>query len=119
MLSLTFLRNPGAAFGLGGQFTVLLTIISAIVIVVVAILLLRVRDRIWALGLALLFAGALGNLTDRLFREPGFARGYVVDFLDYGPFIGNVSDIYLTVAAVVIIGRSLTNTSLEGPRSTP
>ena len=42
----------------------------------------RVRSRIWSVVLGLLLGGVLGNLGDRLFREPGFAVGHVVDFLD-------------------------------------
>src|SRR5689334_23846598 len=37
---------------------------------------------LWALALGLLLGGALGNLVDRLFREPGFPQGHVVDFID-------------------------------------
>ena len=53
----------------------------------------------WALALGLLLGGALGNLTDRLLRAPGFGRGHVVDFIDYGGlFIGNVADIAIVAA---------------------
>ena len=37
----------------------------------------RVRSRLWAVVLGLLLGGVLGNLTDRLLREPGFPVGHV------------------------------------------
>src|SRR5918998_438862 len=54
----------------------------------------------WAVALGMLLGGAVGNLADRLAREPGFGRGHVVDFLDYaGFFVGNVADIAIRPAA--------------------
>ncbi len=116
-LSLTFLRNPGAAFGLGTSMTVLLSLVAVVVCVVVARMAPRLRDRGWTIALGLLLAGALGNLSDRLFREPGFLRGHVVDFIDYnGWFVGNVADIALTVAAVLVVWRSWRGVGLDGTR---
>ncbi len=119
VLSFTFLRNPGAAFGMGASLTVGLSIVSVVVVVVVARMASRLSDPGWAVGLGLLLAGALGNLTDRLLREPGVLRGHVVDFIDYGPFVGNVADIYLTVAAVIIVWRSWRGVALDGTRERP
>lgn len=116
VLSFTFLRNPGAAFGMGASLTIGLSVVSVVVVVVVARMASRLRDTGWAVGLGLLLAGALGNLTDRVLREPGVLRGHVVDFIDYGPFVGNVADIYLTVAAVIIVWRSWRGVALDGTR---
>lgn len=57
----------------------------------------------WALGLGLLLGEAVSHLGDRLFREPGFARGHVVDCIDYGPFVGNVADIAIVCGALVLL----------------
>ena len=76
----------------------------------------RLRDRWWAVGLGLLLAGAIGNLCDRIFREPAPFRGHVVDFIDYGVFVGNVADIALTFAAVVIVWRTWRGVGLDGSR---
>ncbi|MEV7396113.1 signal peptidase II [Aeromicrobium sp. NPDC092404] len=116
VLSLTFLRNGGAALGTGAGFTVVLTIVAIAVSIAVARMARRLRDRGWAVGLGLLFAGAVGNLCDRLFREPAPLKGHVVDFIDYGVFVGNVADIALTVAAVVIIWRTWRGVGLDGTR---
>jgi signal peptidase II len=37
---------------------------------------------VWAIVLGLLLGGILGNLSDRLFRDPGFLVGHVVDFIN-------------------------------------
>ena len=115
VLELTFLRNPGAAFGMGASMTVLLSIVSVVVCVVVVRMASRLRDRVWWLALVLLLAGALGNLTDRIFREPAPLRGHVVDFIDYGGFfVGNVADVYLTIAAVLVVWRTWRGIGLDG-----
>ncbi|WP_326623309.1 hypothetical protein [Streptomyces decoyicus] len=43
------------------------------------------------------------HLGDRLFREPGFGRVHVVDFIDYGPFVGNVADIAIVCGCVALV----------------
>jgi signal peptidase II len=116
LLSLTFLRNPGAALGTGASFTIVLTLVSIVVSIAVIRLIKRMHDRVWAIGLALLLAGALGNLADRIFREPAPLKGHVVDFIDYGVFVGNVADIALTVAAIVIMWQAWRGIKLDGTR---
>ncbi|AYA23375.1 MULTISPECIES: signal peptidase II [Rhodococcus] len=96
--------NPGAAFGLGSEFTWVLTMIAAIAVVGLLVLALRVRTPSWAVGVGLLLGGAVTHLGDRVAREPGFARGHVVDFIDYnGLFVGNVADIALVVGAALLM----------------
>ena len=116
LLSLTFHRNPGAAFSTGTGFTLLLSVIAIVVCVAVLRVAPRLRDRGWAIGLGLLLAGALGNLTDRIFRQPSPFKGHVVDFIDYGPFVGNFADIALTFAAIVIVWRTWRGFAVDGTR---
>jgi len=59
--------------------------------------------------------GAASHLLDRLFREPGFARGHVVDFIDYGPFVGNVADIVLVGSCALLMLLSLRGVPFEAP----
>ncbi len=118
LIQLRFLRNPGAALGTGSSMTIVLTVVAIAVSVVVIRMSARLRDRWWALGLGLLLAGAVGNLVDRVVREPAVLRGHVVDFIDYGPFVGNVADIALTAAAVIIVWRSWRGVALDGTRDT-
>ncbi len=57
-------------------------------------------------GLSLVLGGALGNLSDRVFRDPGFLRGAVVDFVSVGAWpTFNVADSAITIGAVLIIWR--------------
>lgn len=110
-------KNPGAAFSLGTGVTWIFTLALAAVAVVVIVLTVRsVRTRSWAIVLGLLLGGVLGNLTDRLLREPGFLVGHVVDFIHtpwmwlwFPSAIYNVADMFIvtmmiSVAVLVVIG---------------
>jgi len=119
VLSFSFFRNAGAAFSTGTGFTVVLSVIAITVCVAVIRMATRLRDRGWAIGLGLLLAGALGNLADRIFRQPAPLRGHVVDFIDYGVFVGNVADIALTFAAIIIVWRTWRGIGLDGTRQDP
>lgn len=106
--------NPGAAFSIGENFTWVFTIIAAIAAVAIAVFAWRVSSKRWAIALGLLLGGAVTHLGDRLFRQPGFARGHVVDFIDYvGFFIGNVADIAIFAGAVMILALSLFGVKLR------
>lgn len=117
VLSLTFTRNPGAAFGLATGLTLVLSLVAAVVVAVVIRMATRLRDPIWTVGLGLLLAGALGNLTDRVFRDPGVLRGHVVDFLELPNWpIFNVADVCITIAAGLVIVQSLRGIGPDGRR---
>ena len=95
--------NSGAAFSLGAGSTWLFTLIAAICVVVASIALTRITHPAWVLAVALLLGGSAGNLIDRLFREPGFGQGHVVDFLSYSSwFVGNVADIFIVGGALLL-----------------
>lgn len=74
LLRFDAIRNPGAAFGMGEAFTIIFTCIAAAVIVVIIRLARKLYSLPWAIALGLLLGGALGNLTDRIFRSPGSSR---------------------------------------------
>lgn len=116
-LSIRLVMNPGAALGIGQGYTWVLTILVVVVVAVIVRMISKIRSRAWAVTLGLLLGGALGNLGDRLFREPGFARGHVVDFIGYWNwFTGNVADIAIVVAAVLLALLSLMGVGLDGTR---
>lgn len=112
LLVFYLVRNPGAAFSLGEGVTWIFTIALAAVAIGIVVATRRVHSRAWAVVLGLLLGGVLGNLTDRLFREPGFPVGHVVDFISTPwmmPAIYNVADIFIVtmmigVAVLVLIG---------------
>lgn len=109
--------NPGAAFSMGTGSTALLTVLAATVCTVIIWNARRLGSVGWAIGLGLLLGGALGNLTDRLTREPGFGKGHVVDFLMLPNFpIFNVADIGITSAAVLIGLLALRGINPDGTR---
>jgi signal peptidase II len=119
LVTLQLIRNPGAAFSMGENFTVGLTIVAICALVgVLGWVVPRVRHTGWAVAIGLLLAGITGNLADRLFREPGPFRGHVVDFIQLPYFaIFNVADMFITAAAVMVIWLSMiTQVSLGGVR---
>jgi signal peptidase II len=105
-LSLT--RNGGSAFSRFQGITPILAV-GAIVVTVVLVRVLRsTTDRVLVIALTLVLGGALGNLTDRFLRAPGFLRGHVVDFVAVGWWpVFNVADSCVTIGAVLLVLRSL------------
>ncbi|MCI1219351.1 MAG: signal peptidase II [Bifidobacterium sp.] len=103
LLSLTLIHNPGASLGLGSSMTWLISILAAVACVLLTILALTTVSMRWTVALAIAFAGAAGNLVDRVAYADGFLNGKVVDFLNYGWSIGNVADILLILAGVGIV----------------
>jgi signal peptidase II len=120
LLQLRITRNAGAAFSMATGATWLLTLVAVLIVVVVLRSARRLGSRGWTLSLGLLLGGALGNLVDRLVREPGVGRGHVVDFIAYGHlFIGNVADIAIVLAAALMALLSIRGTRLEGRAAEP
>ncbi len=119
LLYLRLLYNPGAAFSIATGLTWLLTILAVIVVIVIVRVATRLGSRGWAVALCLLLGGALGNLTDRLTRQPGFGRGHVVDFLEFG-FVDfpvfNIADTAITLAAVCVVLLGLLGIGVDGVR---
>ncbi len=111
-LQLYYIRNSGAAFSLGSEVTWIFTIALTVVACIIIWKAFDLRSRLWAVVLGCLLGGVLGNLTDRLLREPGFAVGHVVDMISMPwmmPAIFNVADIFIvcgmiTVALLVVLG---------------
>ena len=100
---LRLVRNPGASLGLGSGSTWIISLIALAACLLIIVLALRTTSMVWTLVLSLAFSGAAGNLIDRVAYASGFLDGAVVDFLDYGWSVGNVADIYLTLAGVVVV----------------
>ena len=118
VLTLYLARNPGAAFSTGTSYTVVLTFVALAAGACVLWVSRRLGSTGWALGLGFLLAGVLGNLTDRIFRSPGFLRGHVVDFLQLPHWpIFNVADVCINVAAALIILQALRGVSVTGHRT--
>ena len=103
LLSFTLVRNPGASLGMGSGATWVISLLAVVACVALAVAGVRTVSMKWSVAISFAFAGALGNLIDRVMYADGFLDGKVVDFLNYGWSVGNVADIYLVVAGVVLV----------------
>jgi signal peptidase II len=111
------IRNSGAAFSIGTGATWVLTAIALVVVVVIVRISRRLGSRGWTLALGLVLGGALGNLSDRLFRAPSFFHGHVVDFLELPHWpIFNLADMSIDTGAVLIALLSLRGIGIDGRR---
>jgi signal peptidase II len=117
LLRLDLVRNPGAAFSTGTSYTLILSVIAVIAAGVVIRFGRRLGDRTWAVALGFLLAGVCGNLTDRVFREPGFLRGHVVDFLELPHWpVFNVADMLIDAAVILIVIQTWRGIGITGAR---
>jgi signal peptidase II len=100
--------NKGMAFSQGTGFGPIIGIVALVVIVILLVSVGRSSSRLYPLAVGLIVGGAIGNLIDRLFRDPGWLRGAVVDFIDvqWWP-IFNVADIAVTVGGVLLLYTSV------------
>ena len=93
VLTLTYVENRGAAFGIFQDKKIFFFLITAVMIAVFAYCYVRLLCVTYT-------AGALGNLIDRIFR------GYVVDMIYFVPInfpVFNVADCYITVSTVILL----------------
>ena len=115
VLQFEVIRNAGAAFGFGEAYTVIFTCIASAVIVVIARLARKLHSLPWAIALGLLLGGALGNLTDRIFRSPGVFHGAVVDFVAPAHFaIFNLADSAICCGGILIVLLSFRGLDPDG-----
>lgn len=116
-LQITYTLNPGAAFSMGGSFTILLSAIAIGVSVVIVRVAARLGSVAWAVALGGILGGALGNLADRLFRDPGPFRGHVVDWIAVPNFpVFNVADSAIFCSAVLMVWLTVRGVGLDGSR---
>jgi len=104
--SLTYVRNPGAAFGLlagasGAWRTIFFVTVSLAALVVIAALVRKTTDRLPLIAFSLIGGGAVGNLIDRV------RFGEVVDFIEwyYRSFhwpTFNIADSAITAGVVLL-----------------
>tara|TARA_B100000925_G_scaffold106798_1_gene78749 strand:- start:157 stop:555 length:399 start_codon:yes stop_codon:yes gene_type:complete len=114
----TYITNDGMAFGIDFPFGYFIfSLVSALLTLFLFWYLWTVRNDslVIRLGLAMIIAGAVGNLIDRLML------GEVIDFLDFmiGNFhwyVFNLADSYVTVGMVLILTDSI---FLEKKREKP
>jgi len=121
-----FVRNPGAAFSMASGATWVFTLLALGVVGAIIWQVRRLGSRTWAIFFALLLGGVLGNLTDRLTRDPGFPVGHVIDFIStpwmfpwpLSPAIYNVADIGIVSAMCLFVLITILGLPIDGsPRA--
>ncbi len=96
---LTYVLNPGAAFGILANKTTFFILVTLIVLIVIIYIYRRVPAEKWLLrfGLAMQVGGAMGNLLDRI------RLGMVVDFFDFRVFpVFNIADSAIVVGVTIL-----------------
>ena len=102
ILSLTYLRNTGAAFSiLENQQWLFAVITLAVIGAAIWYLSKHIKGSAWLLsGLSLIIAGGIGNFIDRM-RQGFVVDMFQLDFINFAIF--NVADSYLTIGVLVLI----------------
>jgi len=103
-LKLQLVFNTGAAFSLATSATIFLSVFSMSTAAVILFFASRIDSLKWSLGLGLVLGGIFGNLSDRIFREPGGLQGPVVDWisvLSWPTF--NIADSAVVVGVLLIV----------------
>jgi signal peptidase II len=116
LITLQLVRNPGAAFGFGASYTIIIAAIAVGTIIFILRTARRLESLAWAIVLGLLLGGAMGNLSDRLLRVPGPLRGYVVDWikLPLFPPTFNLADTAITFGAIIAVLLALRGVRIDG-----
>tara|TARA_Y100001968_G_C19052744_1_gene569937 strand:+ start:230 stop:634 length:405 start_codon:yes stop_codon:yes gene_type:complete len=102
LLSITLVKNKGAAFSLFSDSILILTIISISTSLLLILFIFKYPTKSYwnATGLAFLLGGTIGNGLDRIFK------GYVIDFINLLPInfpIFNIADISINIAILYFI----------------
>ncbi|MBG0817398.1 signal peptidase II [Planomonospora sp. ID82291] len=127
LLQFRVIFNSGAAFNIGTGMTIVFTFVAAAVVVAILRTARHLRSLPWAVTLGLLLGGALGNLTDRVFRWPsGFGReapfqGYVVDFIETFPGrfpVWNIADAGIVCGGILAVFLAWRGYQIDGTRDT-
>jgi signal peptidase II len=124
LFNITFVENPGIAFGLnpGDNYKLLISLFTVAVSMLLIYYLYRHRNNTFSfkLSLAVIIGGAIGNLIDRLFYGviygyAGVFHGRVVDFFNLrffnlvvfdrilGGYVFNVADLAVTIGVILFL----------------
>ena len=99
--------NTGMAFSAGESWGPVIGVVALVVIVALLLGLRRESSRMTDVAVGLIVGGAIGNLIDRMFRDPAWLRGAVVDFIDFQWFpVFNVADMGITIGGALLVFAS-------------
>lgn len=116
LLSWRLIYNDSAAFSLGFGQTWILAALAAVATLATIWFSRKITSRSWAVMAGIFLAGVVGNLIDRLIREPSFGNGHVVDFIQI-PFnfpVFNLADIFIVSMASLTVIRVFRGENLGG-----
>ena len=119
---LSLIRNSGAAWSIGADYTWVFPLITLGVVGWIVWMALRLRSLPWAISLGLVLGGALGNFADRIFRAPGWFVGHVVDMISvFAPYgrvfpVFNLADSALVCGVLLALLLELTGRQRDGSR---
>jgi signal peptidase II len=116
VLSWRLVYNDSAAFSLGFGQTWILAGIAAAATLATIWYSRKVTSRSWAIMAGIFLAGVVGNLIDRLTREPSFGNGHVVDFIQipFGFPVFNLADMFIVSMAILTVIRVFRGENLGG-----
>lgn len=101
LLTLTYVENRGAVFGIMQNMSWLFAIITVIMIAIFFYIIIKkkITNKLFLSGVILVIGGGIGNLIDRIFR------GFVVDYLQLSFFspVCNFADYCITIGAVLMV----------------
>ena len=116
LLSWRLVYNDSAAFSLGFGQTWILAVIASAATLATIWYSRKITSVSWAVMAGIFLAGVVGNLIDRLIREPSFGNGHVVDFikipLNFPVF--NLADIFIVSMAILSVFRVFRGENLGG-----
>ena len=102
ILSFTYIKNSGAAWGIfsGGRYFFI--IFTALVLIALTFVIIKKRtaNKIFNLAISLIYAGAIGNFLDRIFRHGNVVDMIKLDFINYPVF--NFADCCVVIGAVLL-----------------
>jgi len=111
-LKFTYATNPGAAFNFATNATVVLSSLKLCVAAFIIYYMTKAVDTRWAIGLALLFGGVVGNLFDRATRDPGNWQGEVIDWIQVPHWpVFNIADSAIVCAGIYMTYLAVKNAS--------
>ena len=116
LLSWRLIYNDSAAFSVGFGQTWILAVIAAAATLATIWFSRRITSRSWAVMAGIFLGGVVGNLIDRLIREPSFGNGHVVDFIQI-PFnfpVFNLADTFIVSMAILTVIRVFRGENLGG-----
>lgn len=100
---LTYVRNMGIAFGMFQESTKIISVLTVIAVLGISVYMvkeLKNAPKLEKIAYAIILAGALGNMIDRIFR------GFVVDMLDFRfiwTYVFNLADAWINIGVFLLL----------------